>query len=187
MTTGGWVRRILCVAAASLGVIAAPAARAATTTETFSATGFWQLNDANHTAVSVSAVDARRPSATTVFVFVSQQFCDTAADQAVFRSVLANFVAVKPGDVNIQPQLKRASLRSTVPATVVDNRLGTCASPSGIPTTVQQGTFPLTISADWTATGPAVTVQPGVVRRATTATGDFSNRVLRRIHSPGAF
>ena len=69
-------KRLLLAVTLLLSVLALAAAPAgATTAPTLSASAFWQLNDANHNAVSLQVT--RAPGSANVFIFVNQQFCDT--------------------------------------------------------------------------------------------------------------
>jgi hypothetical protein len=147
---------------------AAPTRAAPPPTPTLSASAFWQLNDANQNAVSLSVT--RAPGQTgQVFVFVTQQFCDTATDQAVFRIFFAQ-VPVS-GVAQINAQLRHAILASSVTGRETEQRLSNCASPSGIPTFTDLGEVTVGVFANWIGTGPISVVQPGIEARAAHATG----------------
>ena len=149
----------------TLALAAAPAGAA--TPPTLSASAFWQLNDANHNAVSLQVT--RAPGSANVFILVNQQFCDTATNEAVFRGFSAQ-VPVK-GIAVINAQLKHAVLATTITGRQTEQRLANCAAPTGIPTFVDLGQVTTGIAAAWTGTGPITDVQPGIQARAANATG----------------
>ena len=141
---------------------------------------FWQLHDAANTNISLQANDdaSHTPpgplaKSSSVFLFVTQFFCDSSANQAVFRSILVNNAPIKPGDYKALPNFKSASLRTTVPANVAEQRSDGCSSnPSG-GTTTSTPTI-VSISADWTGSGPVVQSGQNRFTRGATATGSLS-------------
>jgi len=161
-------KRLLLAVALLLSVLALAAAPAgATTAPTLSASAFWQLNDANHNAVSLQVT--RAPGSANVFIFVNQQFCDTTTDEAVFRGFTAQ-VPVK-GVAQINAQLRHAVLATTITGRETEQRLPNCAAPTGIPTFVDLGQVTVGIAAAWIGNGPITDVQPGIQARAASATG----------------
>jgi len=160
---------LLAVAAAVAVVLAAAPAAAAPPTST--AIAFWQLSDANNTAVSLQS--ARTPGQQSqLFLFVTQRFCDASTDETVFRSFAAQ--PTISGSFNVTGSLTKASLATVVSGRQTEQRLSSCTSPSGVPTFVDLGIVNVSLSAEWVATGPTFTVQPGIVARASTATGTLA-------------
>ncbi|HET9442600.1 MAG TPA: hypothetical protein VFO65_04710 [Acidimicrobiales bacterium] len=140
-----------------------------------SASAFWVVGDAADTRVSLQATEpAGGAAGGTVFVFVTQRWCDTGADQMVFRSYSNAGAAVDARAFGVRPNLRAAGLAATVSLTGSEQRLSPCAAPTGIPTTTPLGTTAAAISAAWTGTGDTYVVQDGIVGRAATAAGSIA-------------
>jgi hypothetical protein len=165
----GTKRLLLAVALtfAALAVGVGPAGATPPPPQVLSASAFWQLNDANSNAVSLQIT--RTPDQKSLFVLVTQQFCDTATDERVFRGFSAQ-VPVS-GVAQVNAQLRHAVLATTVTGNQTEQRLASCANPSGIPTFVNLGPATVAILAGWLGTGPITPVQPGIEARAARATG----------------
>lgn len=158
------LRRVLAVLGAggvAVALVAGPAAAA--TPPTLSASAFWQLNGPLHTAVSLSATNAPG-SPSTVFVQISQEFCDTHTNEMVFRG-FSTQAAVKGVFVE-DGRIRFAGLDTWVRAEEVDQRIPDCASPMGQPHEVDLGTVSVHLRAGWLGTGPVTQVQPGIQARA---------------------
>ncbi len=179
------LRRLVGVFASILlmTVVLVPGVSGAATRTTFSATGFWQLNDARHTAVSLEPTRARG-EAPGVFVQIEQEFCDTRTDQEVFRGFAAQGPALAL--FAIDRKLHRASLAAVVTGHLVDQRLRSCSNPTGQPTTVDLGKVNVVLAAQWTGVGPIQPVQPGIVARSARAFGILSGPRTLRIGSLGS-
>jgi hypothetical protein len=164
------VRRVVCVVAISLtataGVAAAPAGAVAKTRVTFTAIAGWQIDGPTASNVSLQVTETGGV-APVLFFFVSQQFCDTANDQEVFRS----FNASQPASAvrfDIEPNLSSAVLGARhVPMTGSEQRIDGCttATSSAGASTTSLGTFEVSILARWTATAPKVDAAPGIRTR----------------------
>jgi hypothetical protein len=154
-------------------VVARPAGAATMRSET--AIASWLLSGTVSANVSLEATEVVTPTAPTLFFSVSEQFCDTANDQEVFRQFLGQ-TPVR-GDVFVVSR-HLASAAFVAPRLVVsgtEQRLQGCIAPSGIPVTVSLGTSTASLLAAWRATGPVTVVQPGVVARPAAAVGfEFS-------------
>jgi hypothetical protein len=159
-------------------LVVGPGVAGAGARTTLSASAFWRLDDARHTAVSLEA--SRVPGETPfLFVHVTQEFCDTQTDQEVFRG----FDAQTPSRAffNIDRNLHRASLAAIVTGHIVDQRLSSCSTPSGQPTTVDLGNVKVALAAHWVGIGPIHTVQPGIDARSARALGILSGPKTLRI------
>jgi hypothetical protein len=146
-----------------------------------SAAAFWDVGDPLSTRVSLQPTSARQhaePGAPVrsrqLFLFVTQQFCDTTTDELVLRS-FASQSELRPQDVHVLPNLRRARLDATVDVDVFEQRLSSCTNPSGTPTSEQLPDATVTIEASWDATGPATPTGPGFVTRPATATGTLTS------------
>jgi hypothetical protein len=135
---------------------------------TLSASAFWQLHDARHTAVSLDASRAHG-EAPVLFVHVTQEFCDTRTDEEVFRGFDAQAPVI--AFFAIDRELHGASLTAIVTGHVIDQRLRSCSTPSGQPTTVDRGKVKVALAALWAGVGPIHTVQPGIDARSARAFG----------------
>jgi len=167
---------LLIALALALGLV--PGVAAAGTPPTLSASAFWQLRDARHTAVSLQP--SRAPGeAPVIFVHITQEFCDSRTNQEVFRDfdAQASVVAL----FRIDRDLHSASLAAIVTGHVVDQRLSSCSTPSGQPTTVDLGKVNVGLLAHWIGIGPIHTVQPGIDARQARAFGFFSGPDVLRV------
>jgi hypothetical protein len=162
--------RLACAVAISLivaaGIAASPAGAADKTAETFTAIASWQTG--GPTASNVSLQVTETEDATPVlFFFVSQEFCDTAHNQEVFRS----FNGAQPASAvlfKVGSNLSGARLGARgIPMTGTEQRIDGCttgASRTGVAAT-SLGSFDASILAAWVATAPKVDVQPGIKAR----------------------
>jgi hypothetical protein len=167
--------RIALGVAAALLLTAAPAAASGGTRSTIA---FWDLDDLMHTRVSLqgtAAANAEQPGS--LFLFVTQSYCDTATDEMVFRSFFSQ-QPLDPGSFRVHPQLKWARLSTSTSVTGSEQRLVGCASTSGFPTSNSLGPSMIDIETSWTATGPAYEVQPGITARDAVATGSITGSTL---------
>lgn len=145
---------------------------------TLSASAFWQLHDARHTAVSLQP--SRAPGeAPVIFVHITQEFCDSRTNHEIFRGFDAQAPLIAL--FRMDRDLHSASLAAIVTGHVVDQRLSNCSTPSGQPTTVDLGKVNVGLLAQWIGIGPIHTVQPGIDARSARAFGFFSGPDLLRI------
>jgi hypothetical protein len=163
-------RRVVCVVAISLtataGVAAAPAGAVVKTRVTFTAIAGRQTDGptASNVSLQVTETDGDAP---VLFFFVSQQFCDTANDEEVFRS----FNASQPANAvrfDIEPNLSAAVLGARhVPMTGTEQRIDGCttAARRTAAHSTSLGSFEVSILAAWTATAPKVDAAPGIRTR----------------------
>ena len=164
----------------AFALLAAPAAAAPLRGDR-SASAFWVVGDDQQTRVSVQAGTAEAgQDPGSLFLFVTQAFCDTATDEMVFRS-FSSQEALRPGDFRVHPLLKSARLDVTTEVSGTEQRLPGCTSPTGFPSFTDLGKSTVEVHATWTATGEVVEVQPGVVARDAVATGTITGEML----SPG--
>lgn len=161
--------------ATAVGLMPIPGAGAATL-PTFDAVGSWLVDGptASNVSLQVTETQGERPS---LFFFVSQQFCDAAHDQEVFRS----FSGSLPEDRTIfaiGAKMSGAALNLRhVPMSGSEQRVDGCTTTaqravrsSGVHTH-SLSSFRASILANWTATGPYHEVQPGIHAREATAFG----------------
>lgn len=146
-----------------------------------SASAFWDVGDARQTRVSVQGSTTGGPhDADSRFLFVTQSFCDEGADQMVFRSFLSQG-PIEQGGFSVHPRLKSARLKTSTTVTGAEQRVGTCASPSGPVSFTNLGTSSVKVQVNWDATSDVYEVQPGIVARDAVATGTITGSTL----SPG--
>jgi len=161
-----------------MSLVLAPGVAGASTQPTLSASAFWQLHDVRHTAVSLEP--SRAPGkAPVVFVHITQEFCDSRTDQEVFRGFDAQ--ASSLALFGIDKNLHSASLAAIVTGHVVDQRLSSCSTPTGQPTTVDLGNVKVAVLAHWVGVGAIHTVQPGIDARDARAFGVLSGPGTLRI------
>lgn len=173
----GATASILLIALA-LSLVLVPGVAGAGTGPTLSASASWQLHDARHTAVSLQP--SRAPGeAPVIFVHITQEFCDSRTNQEVFRGFDAQASVI--AFLRIDRDLHSASLAAIVTGHVVDQRLSSCSTPSGQPTTVDLGKVNVGLLAQWIGIGPLHAVQPGIDARSARAFGFFSGPDLLRI------
>ncbi len=171
----GRLWRIALGVGAALLLAAAPAAASGGTR---SAIASWDLGDPMRTRVSLqgtAAANAEEPGS--LFLFVTQSYCETATDEMVFRSFFSQ-QPLDPGSFRVHPQLKWARLSTSTSVTGSEQRVAGCASPSGSPTSSSLGLSTIDIDATWTASGPAYEVQPGITARNAVATGSITGSTL---------
>jgi hypothetical protein len=156
-----------------------------------SAVAFWDVGDALTTQVSLQPTDAKthleqgKPERSrSVFLFVTQEFCDTGADQLVFRS-FSSLSSIRPNQLQVQPNFKRARLDATVTLAGSEQRIDDCSDPEGQGTTTSFDTV-ATITASWQATGPITEAGPGFFTRDAAATGTLTSPSSAGIGSLGA-
>lgn len=178
------VRRARTVTGLAVGVVVAAivlvAGPAAASGSTRSAIAFWDLNDPLQTRVSVQGnTSATGQDAGSLFLFVTQSYCDTGTDQLVFRSFFSQS-ALAPGSFRVHPLLKSATLNTSTTVSGSEQRLQGCSSPSGF-TFTDLGLSTVDAQVTWTATSEPYEVQPGITGRDATATGSIAGTSL----SPG--
>jgi hypothetical protein len=166
------------VVVAAVLAMAAPAGAA--TAPSRLAIAFWQTGDAQNTNVSVQATE-QPGQGSSLFLFVTQRWCDTATDEMVFRSFSAS-PALAAQQFLALPNLKGARLDVATTVNGTEQRLGPCSSPSGSPSQTSLGSSSVHVVASWTGVGAVYTVQPGIVGRTANATGSITGDVL----SPGS-
>ena len=167
--------RIVCALAISLtafaGIGAVPAG-AVTTSVTITAIASWQTSGPKASNVSLQVTETRGTTPE-LFFFVSQQFCDTATNQEVFRSFLGSQPASRILFATL-PNLSAAVLAvRRVPMTGTEQRIEGCsttASRAGAHAN-SLGSFTASIFADWISTGPKVDGGPGITTRDGVAFG----------------
>jgi hypothetical protein len=168
--------RVVCALTISLtafsGITASPAGATATTPVTITAIASWQTSGATASNVSLQVTKSRGTNPV-LFFFVSQQFCDTAHNQEVFRS----FNGTQPANrilFAVAPDLSGAVLGARrVPMTGTEQRIDGCstvASRVGAQST-SLGSFSASIFAGWISTGPNVDGGPGITTRDGVAFG----------------
>ncbi len=85
---------------------------------------------------------------------MSEQFCDVAKNEEVFRSFGAEMPA--SGDVLVIPNNLASAVLAAPNLEVSGSQqtLSDCANPTGIPVTTSLGTSRVLLAAAWQATGP---------------------------------
>jgi hypothetical protein len=166
--------------AAGLAMVAlAPPAAAGPPGETASASAFWVLSDARSTAVSLQATTAPVASEpASLFVFVTQRYCDAAADETVFRSFSAGGTLDNPGSFRVHALLKSALLRSSATLSGFEQRYASCASPTVFVSTTTLGSEQVELAVTWAGRGDAYEVQPGITGRDAEASGSITGGAL---------
>jgi hypothetical protein len=170
------MRRVLIgfTLAATFGSLSMPPA-GASKTNTFTAFAGWQTDGAIPSNISLQ-VDRAEGADATIFFFVSQEFCDVANNQEVFRS----FSGSQPAQqvlFDIGPHLSSAVLGARrVPMSGSEQRVDGCTSTGSTARTRGVHThslasFKASIYCSWSATSPGVLVQPGIHERAAIAFG----------------
>jgi hypothetical protein len=160
---------------ATFGCLAAPPAGAAKV-NTYSAIAGWQTGGTTPSNISLQ-VDRTEGADATIFFFVSQEFCDTATNQEVFRS----FSGSQPAQqvlFDIGPHLSSAVIGARrVPMSGSEQRIDGCTGAVGSAArfdgvhTHSLASFRASIYGSWSATSPSQLVQPGIHERAATAFG----------------
>jgi hypothetical protein len=171
------LRRVLVGSAviATFGWLAVSPAGAAKT-NTFSAFAGWQTGGTTPSNISMQ-VDRASGADATIFFFVSQEFCDTATNQEVFRS----FQGSQPAQqvlFDIGPHLSSAVLGARrVPMSGSEQRIDGCTGTVGSAARFRGvhpnslASFRASIYGSWSATSPSVLIQPGIHGRDATAFG----------------
>jgi hypothetical protein len=171
------IRRVLvgCALVATVGGLAAPPA-GASKVNSFGAFAGWQTDGATPSNISLQ-VDRTEGADATLFFFVSQEFCDVAANQQVFRS----FSGSQPAQqvlFDIGPHLSSAVLGARrVPMSGTEQRIDGCTGTVGSAArshgvhTNSLASFKASIYGSWSATSPGVLIQPGIHGRDATAFG----------------
>jgi hypothetical protein len=168
-------RRLLVALAVTLvpvvGFVSAPPAGAATKTVSYDAIGSWLIDGPTTSNVSLQVTKTEGADAT-IFFFVSQQFCDTANNQEVFRS----FSGSQPAQrvlFDIGVYLSSAVIGARrVPMSGTEQRIDGCTTGANRAVhTHSLASFKASIYGSWTATSPGVKIQPGIHGRDGTAYG----------------
>jgi hypothetical protein len=163
------------LALAMLVVLASPAG--ATSSETRSASAFWDGDDAKNTNVSVQATEAKGNQPGNLFLFVTQSYCDTSTDERVFRNFSADQPLTKK-QFAVHPQLKWAALGLKTTVNGTEQRIPDCSATTGGGTFTNLGPSPVQIAIGWDGFGPIYQVQPGIQGRAAVADGYIKGPVL---------
>lgn len=179
----GMQRRLVTLAVglltAAAAVVASSVPATAATAPQQSASAFWQLGDSLNTRVSLQASEQAGGSSS-LFLFVTQSFCDTATDERVFRSFFAQ-TDLAPRAFVAAP-LRSARLTSPVTVSGSEQRSPNCAFPGNPTSFTNVGASSASLAATWEGVGATSEAGPGVTRRAATATGSIIGTAL----NPGA-
>lgn len=156
-------RSLLALTAALLLAVSLPGQALAAESESFKFKGEgafaqWSLEDARNTEAFVSALDGERrnppdqpETIESVFVFVTQEFCDEEADERVFRSF---FAFDQPATIDINRGLTEGSADAGLSLDGSEFRAPDCEDPNfeeGESTDL--GTFEGQLAGSWQGSG----------------------------------
>lgn len=169
------MRRIgsgIAVVFAAVVLVVEPAGAAVTST-TRSASAFWDVGDALQTRVSLQASEPAAGGDGSLFVFITQRYCDTATNETVFLSYSGQSTLTTSA-FRVLPNLKSAQLHVATTLNKSESRSPDCVTPGNPTSFTNHGPVPVTIDVAWTGQGATYTVQPGVSGRNATATGTIT-------------
>lgn len=167
------------VLGAAVVLMAAPAGAAAPVGAIRSASAYWDIGDPQHTQISLSAMtSARAGNPGSIFLHVTQRFCNAATDELVYRS-FDRSAPLERGSFLVRPYLRSARLWTSTTVQGTEQRVSGCANTTTFPTSFTPlGPSAVTVKASWTGVGDTRPSGPNQVTRDAVATGALTGARL---------